>query len=100
MVTRAAGPGPRYTLRIVTVGDLTSLLEPSLCTQPGRLARTDPDDPDLAANSISRTGDIYYAGKDFKKAMENYDAILNGYPDSPLAVYAQTQIGNIFLTIQ
>ncbi|MDP3804837.1 MAG: tetratricopeptide repeat protein [Candidatus Omnitrophota bacterium] len=53
-------------------------------------------DINLSASSIAKIGDIYFDRKDYKKAIESYDMVLDKYPDSFIADYAQYQIGNIF----
>lgn len=50
----------------------------------------------LQAGAITKTGDIYFDRKNYKRAVESYDKVLDEYPDSPESDYAQYQIGNIF----
>jgi len=54
-------------------------------------------DIDLRASALSKIGDIYLDAKEFSKAAESYDRILDNYADSAWADYAQYQIGNVFL---
>ncbi|MBI4974262.1 MAG: tetratricopeptide repeat protein [Candidatus Omnitrophica bacterium] len=54
-------------------------------------------DMTLSANSLCRIGDIRFDNREYDKAVESYDIVLDKYSDTPLADYAQYQIGNIFM---
>lgn len=55
------------------------------------------NDANLSSSAACKTGDGYFEKKDYPKAMERYDLVLNAYPESPWADHAQYQIGRIFL---
>lgn len=53
-------------------------------------------DANLRASAICKTGDIYFDRKEYARALERYDVVLDKYPDSFWADYAQFQVGTIF----
>ncbi|MDD5421985.1 MAG: tetratricopeptide repeat protein, partial [Candidatus Omnitrophica bacterium] len=53
-------------------------------------------DMNLSSRAMCRIGDIYFDRKEYKASAECYDTVLNKYPDSFIADYAQYQLGNIF----
>jgi TolA-binding protein len=60
--------------------------------------KAESKDVSLVTASLCKAGDIFLEMSDYRKALENYDAVLDKYPEGPNADYAQYQIGNSYFT--
>lgn len=56
---------------------------------------TESKDINLSAGAVTKIGDIYFDRKEYQKALESYDIVLEKYSDSLWSDYAQYQVGNV-----
>lgn len=56
---------------------------------------TESKDINISAGAVTKIGDIYFDKKEYQKALDSYDIVLDKYPDSLWSDYAQYQVGNI-----
>jgi len=67
------------------LGEFTSVQEESV-------------DIDLKAGALSKMGDIYFDKREYRKALNSYETVLNKYSDNFWAGHAQYQVGNVWFS--